>query len=288
MVGNKRVRRAERAGPSRRSVLIGAALSTATLLMPLHRTSAAASPAAQYHLRAAPGRVALLGNGRPDTEVWCYGGVVPGPELRVRQGARFQIEVENGLSQETTVHWHGIRLPNAMDGVPNLTQAAIPPGGTFEYAFDLPDAGTYWYHPHARSFEQVGRGLYGALIVEENEPPPVDRDLCWVLGDWRLRDEARISEDFGNGHDASHDGRVGNTVTVNGRVAPAIQVRAGERLRLRLINAANARIFALAFGQHRPWIIALDGHPVEPHEPDQGLVVMGPGQRTDLIVDMGG
>jgi len=175
-----------------------------------------------------------------------------------------------------------------MDGVPGLTQPPIAPGGTFTYEFVAPDAGTYWYHPHARSFEQVGRGLYGALIVDEQEPLQVDRDLTWILGDWRLLEDARISEDFGNMHDASHNGRVGNTVTLNGRVTQEFRVGAGERLRLRLINSANARIFALSFGGHRPWIIAFDGQPVEPHEPDGGRIVIGPAQRVDLIVDMVG
>src|SRR3546814_19378323 len=90
-------------------------------------------------------------------------GTTPGPEIRLRQGDRLRVLVENRLDEETTVHWHGIRLPNAMDGVPHLTQKPIGPGETFAYAFDLPDAGTYWYHAHQRSFEQVGRGLYGAL-----------------------------------------------------------------------------------------------------------------------------
>ena len=108
------------------------------------------------------------------------------------QGERLRIEVENALDVETTVHWHGIRLPNAMDGVPHLTQPPIAAkGGRFVYEFDLPDAGTFWYHPHLGSPEQVGRGLYGALIVEERDPPPVDRDLVWVLSDWRLDREAR-------------------------------------------------------------------------------------------------
>ena len=139
------------------------------------------------------------------------------------------ITVENRLAEETTVHWHGLRVPNAMDGVPHLTQRPIAPGETFVYEFDVPDAGTYWYHPHQRSFEQVGRGLYGPLIVEEREPIQVDRDVTWVLDDWRLLPDAQISDDFGNFMDASHNGRVGNTVTVNGRIPETFAVRAGER-----------------------------------------------------------
>ena len=235
-------------------------------------------------LRLAPARQALVGAANPDTAVWTYNGAVPGPELRYRQGERLRIEVENGLGTETTVHWHGLRLPNAMDGVPGLTQKPIAAnGGRFIYEFDLPDAGTFWYHPHLGSPEQVARGLYGALIVEEREPPTVDRDLVWVLSDWRLDREARIVENFGNPMDASHAGRIGNTVTVNGAIRDSFAVRAGERIRLRLINASNARIYGLEFEGHQPRIIALDGHGVAPHW--EGRVVLGPGMRADLILD---
>jgi hypothetical protein len=113
------------------------------------------------------------------------------------------------------------------------------------------------------------------------EPIQVDRDVTWVLDDWRLLPNAQISDDFGNFMDASHNGRVGNTVAVNGRVLDEFKVRAGEQMRLRLINAANARIFELEFRGHRPMIVALDGQPVEPHEPDRGHVILGPAMRVD-------
>ena len=220
--------------------------------------------------------------------MWSYNGAVPGPEIRVRQGDRLRVTVENQLAEETTVHWHGLRVPNAMDGVPHLTQRPIAPGEGFVYDFDVPDAGTYWYHPHQRSFEQVGRGLYGPLIVEEREPIQVDRDVTWVLDDWRLLPDAQISDDFGNFMDSSHNGRVGNTVTVNGRILESFPVRAGERVRLRLINAANARIFGLEFQDHRPTVVALDGQPVEPYELADGRVVLAPAMRADLVIDMSG
>jgi FtsP/CotA-like multicopper oxidase with cupredoxin domain len=202
----------------------------------------------------------------------------------MKQGERLRIEVENALEVDTTVHWHGIRLPNAMDGVPGLTQAPIAAnGGKFVYEFALPDAGTYWYHPHPGDGEQVGRGLYGALIVEEHDAPLVDRDVVWVLSDWRLDREARIRADFGNARDASHDGRIGNTVTLNGAIPESFAVRAGERLRLRVINASSARIYGLNFEGHQPWIVALDGQPVTPHWFER--VVIGPGMRADVILD---
>ena len=271
---------------SRRTFLAASgAAAAASVLRPWR---ARAGPISEYHLVARPGRTHLVGGSYPETAVWSYNGTVPGPEIRVRQGERLRITVENRLAEETTVHWHGVRVPNAMDGVPHLTQQPIAPGETFVYEFDVPDAGTYWYHPHQRSFEQVGRGLYGPLIVEEREPIQVDRDVTWVLDDWRLLPDAQISDDFGNFMDASHNGRVGNTVTVNGRILETFAVRAGERMRLRLINAANARIFGLEFQDHRPMVIALDGQPVEPHEPEGGRVVLGPAMRADLVLDMSG
>jgi FtsP/CotA-like multicopper oxidase with cupredoxin domain len=172
-----------------------------------------------------------------------------------------------------------------MDGVPHLTQKPIEPGETFVYDFVCPDAGTFWYHPHVNSAEQVGRGLYGALIVEERRPPAVDRDVVWVLDDWRLDRDAVIDTRFRNLHDMTHAGRLGNMVTVNGQVPETFAVRRGERIRLRLINAANARSFALNFEGHELQVIAIDGQPVEPHAPDDGRIVLGPAMRTDLILD---
>jgi FtsP/CotA-like multicopper oxidase with cupredoxin domain len=263
--------------PRRRSMLRATAAFPALALAPR------AFAAAPRTLRLAATRQHLVGSSNPDTAVWAYDGSVPGPELRFKQGERLRIEVQNALDVDTTVHWHGVRLPNAMDGVPGVTQKPIGAGGRFVYEFDLPDAGTYWYHPHLGSPEQVARGLYGALVVEERNPPAVDRDLVWVLSDWRLDREARLVENFVSPMDASHAGRIGNTVTVNGAIRETFAVRAGERLRLRLVNASNARIYGLRFEGHEPKIIALDGHPVAPHW--DGRVVLGPGMRADLILD---
>ena len=248
--------------------------------------SATAKDTADYRIAAKLGRIPLVGSS--ETRIWGYDGQVPGPELRVRQGDRLRVAVENRLDEETTVHWHGLRVPNAMDGVPHLTQKPIAPGETFVYEFDVPDAGTYWYHPHQRSFEQAGRGLYGPLIVDEREPVSVDRDVVWMLGDWRLGQDAQIIDDFGNRMDMAMAGRIGNMVTINGRLPRPLKVRAGERVRLRLLNAANARIFALVFRDHRPLVIAMDGQPVEPHEPPNGRILLGPAMRVDLMIEMVG
>ena len=239
-------------------------------------------------LRPAPARVHMVGDESRATEVWTYNGVEPGPMLRVRQGTPFRATVENQLAETTTVHWHGIRLPNAMDGVPGLTQKPIAPGDRFDYAFTPPDAGTFWYHSHDDSLVQMGRGLAGALIVEETEPPTVDRDLLWTVQDWRLTRDAQIAPGFNNRMEEAMDGRIGNTVTINGLVPDAVRFRAGERVRLRLLNAAIARIMALRFEGHRPVIVALDGQPCEPHEPPDGRIILGPAMRADVMLDMQG
>ncbi len=269
---------------TRRAFLASAAATTAAML-PLS-TALPGIATREISLRAAQGRVRLVPHG--ETAAWLYNDSVPGPEIRLRQGDRLRVAVDNALPAETTIHWHGVRVPNAMDGVPHLTQKPIGSGESFVYEFEAVDAGTFWYHPHQRSFEQVARGLYGPLIIEEREPVRVDRDVTWMLGDWRLTKSGALSEDFGNRHDIQHNGRVGNTVTINGRVPGDFAVRRGERIRLRLINAANARIFSLDFAGHEPIVIALDGQPVTPHAPDRGLVTLGPAMRVDLIIDMKG
>lgn len=271
---------------NRRNLLKGAA-ALAYGVFPGAR-AVAATPVKPFSLSAGPGQAQLVPAEYPATGVWGYNGLVPGPELRIRQGEILRVEVKNRLPEETTVHWHGIRLPNHMDGVPHVTQAPIAPGSDFTYEFRLPDAGTFWYHPHMRSAEQVGRGMYGALIVEEPEPPTVDRELVWILDDWRLGMDAQIAENFDSRHDLSHGGRIGNAVTINGAFPDIFRVRSGERIRFRLINAANARVFELEFPSHEPRVIAIDGHPVPPHRTPGGTVTLGPSMRMDLIIDMTG
>jgi FtsP/CotA-like multicopper oxidase with cupredoxin domain len=273
-------------GLSRRSLLAAGGGAVLASVLPSRPLPAAAS--LEKALVAANGRVRITPEPYPQTNVWCFDGSVPGPEIRLRQGERLRVTVENRLPQDTTVHWHGLRIPNPMDGAPYVTQPPIPPEDSFVYEFTAPDAGTFWYHPHAHSAEQVGRGLMGALIIEEPQPLAVDRDVVWVLGDFRLNGDASIAGGFGNRMEMSMSGRIGNTVTINGQVPDRFAVRSGERIRLRLINAAPARIFGLEFEDHRPLVIAFDGQPAEPHAPEGGRVVLGPAMRTDLILDATG
>jgi FtsP/CotA-like multicopper oxidase with cupredoxin domain len=217
--------------------------------------------------------------------VWAYNGRVPGPELRIRLGDTLRVRFTNKLSQPTTIHWHGVRVPNAMDGVPSVTQPPIEPGGTFTYEFTPKDAGTFWFHPHVRSSEQVERGLYGVLVVEDRAPAPYTRDVVWVLDDWLLDETGQIFDRFNTPHDLMHDGRWGNFVTVNGRRDTALIVRGGERIRLRLLNTSNGRVYAPDFGGLDATIIAVDGlylaHPIP-----LGRFELAPGNRLDLDITL--
>ncbi|MFC3613004.1 multicopper oxidase family protein [Lutimaribacter marinistellae] len=237
-------------------------------------------------LVASEARTRLAPAEYPETEVWAFGGSVPGPTIRVPQGAKVSRRFVNDLPQPSSVHWHGIRIENAMDGVAGMTQPAVEPGAQFTYDFTAPDAGTYWYHPHNRSWEQMARGLYGALIVEEAEgAPEVDLDDVLLIDDWRLNDAAQIADDFGAMHDWAHAGRIGNWITVNGNGAWTREVQQHTRMRLRLVNTANARIFSLEARGLEGWIVALDGMPLETPEPLERLS-LAPAQRADLIVDV--
>ncbi|QND64688.1 multicopper oxidase family protein [Mesorhizobium loti] len=269
---------------SRRRFLIAAAgVALSASMRPVR-----ASAPDERRIRVAPGQARFIGPDGPSTPVWAYDGTVPGPMLRLRQGEPVRITVENGLDEDTTVHWHGIRLQNAMDGVPGLTQPTIKPGESFIYEFTPPDAGTFWYHPHADSLVQLGRGLAGALVVEEREPLAVDRDLLWLLQDWRLAADGQIATGFGSAMDAAMSGRVGNVITINGAPLADQPVHAGERIRLRLANASLARMMALRFEGHRPVVVAIDGQPCDPHEPADGRLVLAPAMRIDVVLDMQG
>lgn len=236
-------------------------------------------------LLASVHRQQILPASYPDTEMWSFGSTFPGPLLRARQGDRLAIAVENALPQPTAVHWHGLRLDNAMDGVPGVTQQPIPVGATFDYEFALPDAGTYWYHSHAKSMEQIERGLYGPLIIDESDAPDVDQDITIVVDDIRLEQDGTITG-FDNFHDLSHAGRIGNLWLANGQIDPAYPLKRGERVRIRLISAANARVFTLGVQGLEGWVVALDGMPLADPQALPDELVLAPAQRMDLIVDV--
>lgn len=237
--------------------------------------------AAPRVLRAEPVTARLLDDATP-TEMLGLNGTTPGPELRAVQGGRLKLRFENRIGAPSALHWHGIRIANAMDGVPGMTQDAVPDGGDFDYAFDLPDAGTFWYHSHSRSWEQVEQGLYGALIVEERDPPAVDHDVTVMLDDWRLEPGGALAGGFGNRHDFAHAGRLGNWAAAEPSMT---EVRRSDRVRLRLINAATARVFPVRTGGLAGKVVALDGMPL-PEPRALGDLVLAPAQRVDVIADV--
>ena len=258
---------------SRRQVLAGTALAVTCLNLPTRAQSPNVAADGFRVLRARPGTAVLHGEGRPPTPIWGYDGTAPGPVLRVKRGEELRVRLVNELPEPTAVHWHGVRLPNAMDGVPLLTQEPVAPGASYEYRFRPPDAGTFWYRPAGNATKQAGRGLRGALIVEETAPVAVDRDVLMVFEDWYLPD-SRIALP-GGGH-----------LTVNGAPAFELLARPNERLRLRLLNAAVRRMLTLRLERHAPLVMAIDGQPAEPFPARDSRVMLGPGNRVDLLVDL--
>ncbi len=220
--------------------------------------------------------------GHPTTALFSYSENAPAPLLRARQGERLDVTLRNRLDEPTTIHWHGIRLPNAMDGVPFLTQPFVYTNETFAYSFALPDAGTYWYHPHCNSLEQLSRGLGGLLIVEEARDPGFDADVALNLRDFRLKPDGAFAPLF-TPRQAARAGTLGAIRTANWLRAPTYDVPAGGLIRVRLAVTDVSRIYRLAVDGAAARIIALDGNPLR--EP-RGLDVepIGPGQRMDLVM----
>ncbi len=217
------------------------------------------------------------------TPVWSYNGQIPGPILKGREGTTLQVDVLNRLKEPTSIHWHGLRIDNAMDGVPGVTQSAIEPGNLFSYRLKLQEAGTYWYHPHFNAGEQLERGLKGVLIVEEHKKLPFTQDVVWLLDDWLFMRDGQIYPHFNTHRDLMHDGRWGNVVTVNGKRRPELLVTPGERIRLRVINGANARIFSQSLKGLPARVMAVDGRPVS-ESFNLERFILSPGNRIDLDI----
>ncbi|UJR86596.1 multicopper oxidase family protein [Sandaracinus amylolyticus] len=219
------------------------------------------------------------------TRMWSYGGTVPGPRIDARVGDRLIVHFRNELPEPTTIHWHGVRVPNEMDGAPDHPNPPIAPGETFDYDFVLPDEGLYWFHPHHRSAAQVAAGLYGTIVVRADDEPEMD-ELVLVLSDVATDDDddgQLLGPDVG-GSLATLFGREGNHVLTNGRERPTIRARNGVPLRLRMVNAAISRYFQLAIEGHRFTVIGGDAgiSPSGPRESARPVIM--PGQRVDAIV----
>ena len=220
--------------------------------------------------------------GKPTT-VWTYNGLVPGPLIRANLGDRVIVHFKNSLPEQTTIHWHGVRVPNDMDGAPGMTQPPVPSGGEFRYEFVMRDAGTYWYHPHMNSSEQVGRGLYGPIVVNDPaEPEAFGDELVLVLSDMGIRENGELVPLDTGGSFGDLFGREGSVVLVNGKVSPRLKLRSGKQQRWRIINAARSRYFDLRLREHDFVRIGGDsGLAAESTRVDHVLVT--PGERADLV-----
>jgi FtsP/CotA-like multicopper oxidase with cupredoxin domain len=225
-----------------------------------------------------PGRTAHLAG---------YSGSTPGPLVRAKPGDLLQVHLDNRLLEPTTLHFHGIRVPNAMDGVPDMTQPAVLPGQSFDYSFVVPDAGLYWYHPHYDSVAELGSGLYGPILVEDpDDPPELGDEVVLVLSDLGI-DEHGEPLLTATTPDGIVSGSEGSIVLVNGLIHPRLEVAMGRRLRLRILNAARSRYFKLGMAGHSFVLIGGDGGrfsaPLTVTEP-----VVTPGERLDLLVTPSG
>ena len=277
----------EAMGPSRRSVLAG--LSAHVIVLPTLVNAQTANPA--ITLTAAPAKRRLRPEPTPETDVWAYNGECPGPILRLKKGQTTTIRLVNNLPQPTTLHVSGLRTVNAMDGVAGLTQAAIAPGQSFDYTYTPQDSGTYLYHPlvPGQTAEQIERGLSGLFIVEEdNWNGNIDREIAVLLDDWRISPEGQVDAAFGSAADSARIGRLGNTLTVNGRAVPeVITMPPGARVRLRIGGIMNARVLPMTFQKMaKATVIAIDGQPCDPFDPLKRQVIIAPGSRYDIVLDL--
>jgi FtsP/CotA-like multicopper oxidase with cupredoxin domain len=307
-------------GRSRRSFLLG--------LSGLGACAAAASVAAK--LTVPGGAAAADGNARTiplearetrwelapgkTIKAMAYNGQVPGPAIRAREGERLRVVLKNALPEPTTIHWHGVDVPNAMDGVPGVTQKPVQPGETFAYEFEARPAGTRWYHTHFQEHRQMDLGLVAPLIIEPATPEPLvyDREVTLVLDDWATgtgpalpssaegtaggrgspggmmsgmmggRGTGGMMRGMGRGaHELAYD-----LMTINGKAYPAtepLRVRRGERLRFRIINASAEHTHVVRLAGHRLAVTHTDGNPLAAPVQVDALPI-APSERYDVIV----
>lgn len=275
------------------------------------RTLAEAKHASSYTFRVAQTEVAPAGT---PVKAPLIGGRLPGPEIRVKEGEMLRVKVQNALDEPTTVHWHGLLLPSAMDGVPGVTQAPIPPGQVFVYEYPIRQAGTFWYHSHFELQEQ--RGLSGPFVIEaKDEPLRYDHDYVLFLTDWLNSDPAEIIprlRQTGMSMSGTMKGdmkmmkggmmqggmKMAQTADLsdvkydafllNGKSNTdpwACQARAGERVRFRLINGSASTFFRFMIDGHGLTITHTDGEAVQSVEVDN--LLLGSGECYDFVVQVG-
>jgi len=217
--------------------------------------------------------------------MYAFNGQAPGPLIRVRQGATFFVRFRNAVDQPTTIHWHGVRIQNAYDGAPLVTQPPVPPGGAFVYAVHCPDAGIFWYHDHVRADIGQPLGLYGNLYVDPDRPAASSgpaRQAFLILGDILVDADSLMP--FGReGPNFSLMGRFGNVLLVNGESRWHFSATAGEVVRFLLTNAASARAFNMSFGDAPMKLIGSDLGPFTREVVVSGIII-APGER--YVVDV--
>ena len=213
-------------------------------------------------------------------KAWGFNGQVPGPTIEGRVGDVLEVRFTNRLPEATTIHWHGLRVPAPMDGT-DMVQRPVQPGASFTYRFRLPDAGTFWYHPHTNEPVQMERGLSGALIVRADDEPVFDGEQVLVLDDLKLDRQGQLAK-FG-GLVQRHDGREGDARLVNGKREPELKLAAGQIERWRIVNVSSARYVRLSVGGAPFKILGTDvgllEAPVAATE-----VLLAPADRVEIAV----
>jgi FtsP/CotA-like multicopper oxidase with cupredoxin domain len=245
-------------------------------------------------------------------DVWTFNGSVPGSTIRIKEGDKLTIHLKNELPDPVTIHWHGIPVPNEMDGIPGITMNAVQPGEEFTYKFTADVPGTYWYHSHQDGVNQVDKGLYGAFIVEpKNEKSKPDKDFVLVLDEWMSKmdnmssddnsdmdhsdmsgmdDDSEMDHSDMSGMDDSememgHDMSMYDLFTINGKsgsLTEPLKVKKGDKVRIRLVNAGFMSHKIHLHGQEFK-IVATDGQPInDPQVIKDQLISIAPGERYDI------
>jgi FtsP/CotA-like multicopper oxidase with cupredoxin domain len=216
-------------------------------------------------------------------DAYTYNGQIPGPRIHIREGDRVRINVKNELPEETTVHWHGLILPNQMDGPVDITQAPIKPGETYVYEFTAEQHGTYFYHPHAKPDRTQALGLYGAFIIDPANPADeikADHEYVIQLQEWLRREGLTFPA-------MPMDGAQPNYFTINGKAYPStdtIRMKLGETLKVRFIGTNNGFIHPMHIHGGPFEVVARDGMTIAPSARFLADTVnVGPGQRYDVI-----
>lgn len=227
---------------------------------------------------------------------WGYNQQIPGPEIRVNDGDRVRVIVENNLPVPTTVHWHGVHVENEDDGVPGFTQYPIEPGETYVYEFTAIPAGTRFYHSHGNndmgSVTQMDMGLSGAFIIEPNDDSldKYDREFVFLLDEWQINPDgsngALVGLSAAGGHAHGNHGGGYNVFTMNGRIEPFIppmEIKEGELILMRLINVGTQEIHPMHLHGHEMDVVAIDGYALaEPQQYTRDVVTLTPAERFDV------